>query len=88
MHRIDIARATGAPLDLSAEHDGRLVADVVQEWARAHAQPYELTLTGPAGGRCVRGTGGERIELDAVEFVRILSGRGTGRGLLATTVPF
>ena len=88
MHRIDIACATGAPLDLTAQHDGRLVADVVEEWARAHGQPYELMLTGPAGGRFVRGAGGELIELDAVEFARIVSGRGTGDGLLATSVPF
>lgn len=88
MHRIDIARATAAPLIVTAEHDGPLVADVVEEWARAHGQPYELMLTGPAGGRFVRGIGGEQITLDAIEFARILSGRGTADGLLATTVPF
>lgn len=88
MHRIDIARATGAPLRVTAEHDGRLVADVVEEWARAHRQPYDLVLTGPAGGRFVRGARGERIMLDAVEFARVMSGRGTGDGLLTTTVPF
>lgn len=88
MHRIDICRATGAELELTPEHDGRLVADVVEEWARAHGQPYELLLTGPAGGAFASGPGGPRTELDAVDFVRILAGRGTGPGLLATTVPF
>jgi uncharacterized protein (TIGR03083 family) len=88
MHRIDIARATGAPLVLTPEHDGRLVADVVDEWARAHGRPFDLVLTGPAGGRFARGTGGEHHELDAVEFARLMAGRGTGSGLLATTVPF
>jgi uncharacterized protein (TIGR03083 family) len=53
MHRVDIARATGRKLDLTPEHDGRIVADVVAEWARRHGRPFDLTLTGPAGGRFV-----------------------------------
>jgi len=88
MHRVDLARATGQPLELTPEHDGRIVADVVAEWARAHGQPYSLTLTGPAGGTFGRSTDGEAITLDAVEFCRILSGRGTGSGLLAHQIPF
>ena len=88
MHRTDLAEATGLDLELSAEHDGVLVADVVADWASRHAEPYELTLTGPAGGTWSRGGGGERLELDAVEFMRILSGRGSGRGLLEVRVPF
>ena len=32
-HRIDICCATGRPMHLTAEHDGRLVADIVAEWA-------------------------------------------------------
>ena len=31
MHRLDISRATGAPMVLTASHDGRLVDDVVDE---------------------------------------------------------
>lgn len=31
MHRLDISRATRLPMDLTAGHDGRLVADVVTE---------------------------------------------------------
>jgi hypothetical protein len=67
------------------------VADIVAEWAGRHRQPCELTLTGPAGGTWTfDGTGGDPavLELDAVEFCRVLSGRGTGDGLLATRVPF
>jgi uncharacterized protein (TIGR03083 family) len=86
MHRIDLARATGAPLELTPEHDGRLVADVVAEWARVHGQPYRLVLTGPAGGTF--GEGGPELELDAVQFCRVVSGRAPGEGLLATPVPF
>ena len=88
MHRIDLTRATGAPLQLTADHDGRIVADVVAEWARAHGQPFTLTLLGSAGGRWSRGADGEAITVDAVEFCRILSGRAAGAGLLAHGVPF
>jgi hypothetical protein len=45
-------------------------------------------LTGPAGGHWAWGTSGPCYELDAVEFCRIVSGRGSGDGLLATPVPF
>jgi uncharacterized protein (TIGR03083 family) len=88
MHRADIARATGAAHFLTADHDGVLVADVAAEWATRHAQPYTLHLTGPAGGTWASGEGGPVIELDAVEFCRILSGRGHADGLLAIQVPF
>ena len=88
MHRVDIAQATGRPLELTADHDGVIVADVVEEWSERHGRPYHLTLTGPAGGTWSRGDDGPRIELDAIEFCRVVSGRGTGEGLLATQVPF
>jgi uncharacterized protein (TIGR03083 family) len=88
MHRIDDATATGRPLDLSAAHDGRIVADVVAEWAHRHGQPFRLHLGGPAGGDFSHGEGGEELALDAVEFARILAGRLPGQGLLAQEVPF
>jgi uncharacterized protein (TIGR03083 family) len=88
MHRLDIARTTGREMVLTGDHDGRIVADVVAEWARRHGRPFSLTLTGPAGGTYAAGEGGEHLELDAVEFCRILSGRAEGTGLLTTEVPF
>ena len=88
MHRVDICRATGAELVLSADHDGRIVEDVVAEWAGKHGQPFVAELTGPAGGRYIFGTGGESIQLDAIEFCRILSGRAAGTGLLSTPIIF
>ncbi len=88
MHRMDISRATGRAPELTAEHDGLLVADVVAEWARRHGAAYHITLTGPAGGEWSRGQGGEHIEMDAVDFCRALSGRDVGEGLLAVQVPF
>ncbi len=90
LHRVaDVARAVDqAPL-LDAEHDGAIVADVVAEWARRHGKAVELTLTGPAGGAFRQATSGPQIELDAVEFCRILTGRASPtHDLLATQVPF
>ena len=88
MHRVDLTRATGRELVLTAGHDGRIVADVVAEWARGHAQPFSLVLDGPAGGTFVHGSGGEELHLDAVEFCRSLSGRAPRSGLLDQEVPF
>lgn len=94
MHRIDICRATGAAVELTADHDGVIVDDVVREWAGRHGRPCALHLTGPAGGSWQFGSGGPSLELDAVEFCRILSGRTPDArpddpsGLLTTEVPF
>ena len=91
LHRIDLARATGHPPVVSAEHDGRIIADVVSDWARTHRQPFRLTLTGPGGGRFAtpgHGELDESLQLDAVEFCRTLSGRTPATGLLATPVVF
>ncbi len=88
MHRIDISRAAGRPLILSADHDGVLVGDIVSEWAARHHAPCHLELTGPAGGSWTFGYGGPSMELDAIEFCRTVSGREPGTGLLATEVPF
>jgi uncharacterized protein (TIGR03083 family) len=94
MHRIDIARATDRDLELTAPHDGRIVADVVAELARRYGRPFTLALTGPAGGEFVAGDGsGERVTIDAIEMCRTLSGRPPAdaqprTGLLATKVPF
>lgn len=88
MHRVDLSRALGRPMLLTPDHDGRLVADVVASWAADHGQPFSLTLTGPAGGEFSVGDGGERYELDAVEFARILAGRASGAGLLQKPVLF
>jgi uncharacterized protein (TIGR03083 family) len=88
MHRIDLCRATGQAMRITPDHDGRIVADVVADWARRHAQPFTLRLDGPAGGSFTAGRNGAEMRLDAVEFCRILSGRGSADGLLATFVPF
>ena len=86
-HRIDIAHATGKDLDLDASHDGRILADLIAEWAGMHRKPFVLELSGPAGGSFESGTGGEHIEMDAVEFVRILAERSDGPGILQHKLP-
>lgn len=94
LHRVDIARATHRELRLDPSVDKRIVEDVVKEWADRHAQPFELHLTGPAGGHYQRTGEGPTIDLDAIDFCWILSGRGEpkpespGAALLAHQVLF
>jgi uncharacterized protein (TIGR03083 family) len=87
MHRIDVCRAVGLDPVLTPEHDGRLIEDMVAEWARVHGLAFTLHLEGPAGGTFVSGSGGNELRIDAVEWIWILSGRGTGTGLLEKELP-
>jgi uncharacterized protein (TIGR03083 family) len=87
MHRLDISRATGIPVQATAEHEGVIVDDVVREWAARHARPYTLHLTGPAGGTWQQGDG-EQISMDSLEFCRSVSGRAPATGLLCQQIPF
>jgi uncharacterized protein (TIGR03083 family) len=88
IHRVDITRATGREMVVTADHDARIVADVVADWAAGHRKPFTLVLDGAAGGTFADGAGGQEHRLDAVEFCRIVSGRAPGAGLLATPVLF
>ncbi len=89
LHRVaDLARAVDDAPVLDA-HDQRIVADVAGEWARRHGQAVALLLTGPAGGYYAVDGGGPQLELDAVEFCRIVSRRAEAtHRLLETEVPF
>ena len=86
-HRIDIHAAIGRRMHLTADHDGRLVADIVAEWAGIHGEPFELVLEGPSGGKYSHGVDGERVEIDALAFIRTLSGRLPGTGVLSNALP-
>lgn len=88
IHRVDITRATGREMVLSAAHDGRIVEDLVIDWAKKHGKPFSLLLTGPAGRRFEVGHAPSTMELDAIEFARALSGRGTRPEILGTRVVF
>lgn len=86
-HRVDVATATGLTFDADDSHDRRIVEDIVAEWATTHGEPFELELTGSAGGVYRAGRGGEAVTLDAIEFVRVLAGRGSGTGVLRHPLP-
>lgn len=86
-HRIDIHAVIGRPMQLAPAHDGRLVADIVREWAGLHGEPFELHLTGTAGGTFSQGHDGEHVEMDALDFIRTLSGRLPGTGVMHHPLP-
>ena len=90
LHRVsDLARAIDRPPVIDGAHDARIVADIAGEWVSRHGEPVELVLGGPAGGHFVHRSGGPRIEIDALEFCRVLSGRAEPtHPLLETAVPF
>lgn len=88
IHRVDICRASARAIELTPDHDGRLVEDVVAAWAARHRKPFRLHLTGPAGGTFAQGSDGDELHVDAVEFCRVVSGRARGDGLLKTNVIF
>lgn len=89
MHRIDLAVALGHEPDLDSAHDGRIVADVVAEWAATHGLPFTLELTGPAGGTFRSGPAGagEELSVSVVELCRCLTERAPAEGLLANPLP-
>jgi uncharacterized protein (TIGR03083 family) len=87
MHRIDICRATGRQPVLTAGHDGRLIADMVADWATTHHRPFALHLTGAAGGSYATGSDGPAVDIDAIDWAWTVSGRAPGTGLLANPLP-
>ena len=87
MHRIDLAEATGKSFNPDAVHDGRIIADLVAEWATTHGLPFDLELTGPAGGHYTQGAAGEHCTIDAIEFARTLAERAHRDGVLSHPLP-
>ncbi|HEX3196666.1 MAG TPA: maleylpyruvate isomerase N-terminal domain-containing protein [Propionibacteriaceae bacterium] len=78
------AAPSGAPSTPQPTTMGRIVADIIAEWATTHKDPFTLKLTGPAGGTYSRDPvpTADRLEIDAIDCCRILSGRGTPVGVL------
>ena len=77
-------------MELTAEHDGRMVADMVAEWADLLRRPFALELEASRAARTAAPAPARlsgQLAIDAVEFVRILSGRAPGTGLLAHALP-
>lgn len=83
MHRVDVSRAIDRPFLATSDHDGRIVADIIAEWATTHTDPFCLRLTGVAGGTYVRDADqADGIDIDAIDCCRVLSGRGEAGGVL------
>lgn len=87
MHRVDIAFAIGQKPAFDADHDARIMADIVAEWSATHGEDFDLTITGPAGGRFTSGNGGEELEVEPVDFLRALTTRTQGSGILRHPLP-
>ncbi|MFA9430370.1 maleylpyruvate isomerase family mycothiol-dependent enzyme [Egicoccus sp. AB-alg2] len=75
MHTLDVARATGRPRPQAPTLDRRIVEDVVREWMERHGAPLLLTLTGAVELRVTNGAATQQLELDALDFCWVLSGR-------------
>ena len=86
-HRIDIAHAIASAPDHDATHDGRILADIVAEWAATHGEPFTLVVDGPAGGAYLQGAGGDEIHISVVDLVRTLAERTTASGVLQHPLP-
>jgi hypothetical protein len=85
-HRADIAHAIGAEPALDASHDGRILADIVAEWAATHDVPFTRVLEGPAGGTYARGADGDVVHVSVVDLVRRLAERTAAGGVLEHTL--
>ncbi len=83
LHRLDICRAAGRDMTLTASHDGRIIELVMRELGeKLHRllgkRKIKLELTGPAGGIFEFGTGSEpsaTIQMDALDYNWLASGR-------------
>ena len=74
-------------MNLDAEHDGRIVADIVAEWAATHGEPFVLELTGPAGGTYTAGGGGEVVCIDTLDYISHSDRTGHGHRRPAQHLP-
>jgi hypothetical protein len=84
---LNLPEPVGRQPDHDAAHDGRILADIIAEWAATHRKPLTLVLDGPTGGTFVHGTGGEEVHISVVDFVRTLAERTTASGVLRHTLP-
>ena len=78
MHRVDVARATGRAM-LATSSDREVVAQVVRDLDRlgAPGPTWDLVLTGSTPGtwRIGEGEPAGTVSADAVDYLRLLSGR-------------
>jgi uncharacterized protein (TIGR03083 family) len=89
-HRVDVSYATGRPLHLTAEHDGRFTALIGRDLAlrltpKLNGAAVLFELDGPAGGRFRMGeaaTPAATITMDAIDFHLRVSARITAEQAL------
>jgi uncharacterized protein (TIGR03083 family) len=89
-HRVDVSYATGRPLNLTAEHDGRFTALIGRDLAQRLTPKLQgaavlFSLDGPAGGRFRIGRAtnpAATITMEAVDFHLRVSARITGEQAL------
>lgn len=74
-------------MDLDLAHDGRLVADIVREWSQLHPRTVPTASPWRRPRHVQSGASGEHVEMDALDFVRTLSGRLPGTGAMAHPLP-
>ena len=85
MHRLDICRATGRDMTLTADHDGRIMALTMRDLGlKLHSQlggrTFRMELTGPSGGTFDFGQGAApavTIQMDTLDFNWLASERMT-----------
>lgn len=85
IHRVDLSRATGQNMTLTAEHDGRIIALAMRDLGAALQPLLQDTavvyaLAGPAGGHYLLGADvapAATITLDALDFAWLAAGRLT-----------
>jgi uncharacterized protein (TIGR03083 family) len=89
-HRVDVSYATGRPLLLTPEHDGRFTALIGRDLAlrltpKLNGAAVLFELDGPAGGRFRMGQAtnpAATITMDAIDFHLRVSARITGEQAL------
>ncbi|MDQ3956822.1 MAG: maleylpyruvate isomerase family mycothiol-dependent enzyme [Actinomycetota bacterium] len=75
VHKIDICDAVGRDAALG-DADGRVIADMLKDWARRSGADARIELTGPGGGIFLAGSGtAASIATDAPGMTRRLAGR-------------
>ena len=91
MHRLDLARAVDREFEVSADHDGRIVALIVRDLSEVlprrigPERTVRLDLTSPAGGTWDLGAGTDprvTLRLDALDFAWLSANRTDARSLV------
>jgi predicted lipid carrier protein YhbT len=90
MHRLDISKGIGKPMELDPKHDGRILALVMREMAQGLATKFKTgriyyELAGVAGGSYYIGdvpSPAAKLRVDAMDFALLASGRTTVNDLI------